>query len=76
MFTATALPDYSEIEIQNIVFLHVRWLKENFHFEDLEFYIQSVQLFGSRIFAFQNGKVIKCKNPKGIRTNYAQSQIN
>lgn len=50
MSTVTGLVNYSEIEIQKIVFSHVQKLKENFHFEDLDFSIHSTQLFGSRIF--------------------------
>ncbi len=50
MSTVTGLSNYSEIEIQKIVFSHVQKLKENFHFEDLDFSIQNMQLFGSRIF--------------------------
>ena len=43
------LPNYSQTEIQGIVFSHFQGLRENLHFEDLDFSIQSVQFFGSRI---------------------------
>lgn len=50
MNTIVGLPNYSQTEIQNIVFTHIQKSKENFHFEDLDFFIQGIQFFGSRIF--------------------------
>ncbi len=48
--TVIGLSHYSEKEIQEIILFHVQTLEENFHFEDLDFSMQGVQFFGSRIF--------------------------
>ena len=50
MLKVIGLTNYSEIEIQNVVLSHIKNLKEDFCLEDLDFSIQSIQLFGSRIY--------------------------
>ncbi len=50
MSTVVGLADYSETEIVKIVHMHMQKLREDMHFEDLDFSVQSVQLFGSRVF--------------------------
>lgn len=49
MIKIQGLEDYKSKEIQNIVLLHINYLKESFHFEDLYFSIQDIALFGSRM---------------------------
>ena len=50
MSKVAGLTNYSEIEIQNTVSSHIQNLKENLHFEDLDFSIYDIKLFGSRMF--------------------------
>lgn len=49
MSIITGLPDYSEGQIQSIVFSHLQHLKESLFFEDLDFSVQVVRIFGSRV---------------------------
>lgn len=50
MSKVAELNNYSEIEIRNVISSHIQNLKENLHFEDLDFSIQNIHFFGSRIF--------------------------
>lgn len=49
MSTIQGLEDYKSKEVQNIVLTYINYLRENFHFEDLDFLVQDITLFGSRI---------------------------
>jgi len=42
--------------IQAIVLSHIDYLRENFHFEDLDFSIKAIIPFGSRVASFSNKK--------------------
>lgn len=46
------LENYKLTEIQNIALSHIDFLKESFHFEDLDFSIQNISPFGSRVSGF------------------------
>jgi predicted nucleotidyltransferase len=56
MLTVLGLLDYSEIEIQSIIQSHIKQLKNELHFEGLDFDIQGIELFGSRIFGKPRNK--------------------
>ena len=49
MQTIQGLKDYKITELQNIFSSHLDYLRESFHFEDLDFTIQNITPFGSRI---------------------------
>lgn len=49
MNAVQGLEGYKLKEIRNIVLLHIGHLREFLHFEDLDFSIQDIILFGSRI---------------------------
>lgn len=50
MLTVLGLPDYTEMEILSIIHSHIKQLNNELHFEGLDFDIQDIELFGSRIF--------------------------
>jgi predicted nucleotidyltransferase len=47
--TIHGLEDYRISEVQSIVTSHIEHLRESFHFEDLDFSIQEIIPFGSRV---------------------------
>ncbi len=49
MSTIQGLKEYGLKDIENIVLSHFNSLRANFHFEDLDFSIQNIEPFGSRI---------------------------
>lgn len=56
MIRVQGLEDYRLRDIQNVVLSHVNYLKENFHFEDLNFSIKAIIPFGSRVNGFSSKK--------------------
>lgn len=52
MIIIQGLEDYKPKEIKNIVLLHFNFLRECFYLEDLDFVIQDIILFGSRVLGF------------------------
>jgi len=50
------LEDYSLKDIQSIVLSHIDYLRESFHFEDLDFSIKAIIPFGSRVTGFSSKK--------------------
>ncbi len=49
MIKVQGLEEYKLEEIQHIILIYINYLRENFHFEDLNFSIQDIVPFGSRI---------------------------
>lgn len=49
MTVVQGLEGYKLEEVRNIVLLHIDHLREISHFEDLDFSIQNIILFGSRV---------------------------
>jgi predicted nucleotidyltransferase len=56
MIKVQGLEDYRLKDIQNIILLHLDHLRENFHFEDLDFSIKAIVLFGSRVTGLSSKK--------------------
>ena len=54
MIKIQGLEDYSFQEIQNIVFPHIRYLREHRYLEGLDFSVQDISLIGSRITGYAN----------------------
>lgn len=50
MSTSVGLSNYSEIEIENIVFLDIQRLRENFHFENIDFLYTKLTTFWKQNF--------------------------
>ena len=46
------LENYKSVEIQNTILSHIDYLREHFYLEDLDFSIQGIIPFGSRILGF------------------------
>ena len=49
MNAVQGLEGYKLKEVRNIILSHIDLLRESFHFEDLNFSIQDIILFGSRV---------------------------
>lgn len=56
MSTIQGLEDYNLKNIQAIILSHIDCLRENFHFEDLDFSIKAIVPFGSRVTGFPSEK--------------------
>ncbi len=56
MITVQGLENYGLRDIQDVVLSHIDHLRENFHFEDLDFSIKAIAPFGSRVTGLSSKK--------------------